>query len=43
MQYSRHMLYKCYLRNGTVYVPTVGKRGGAYVIMEPRRRCAGYR
>jgi hypothetical protein len=35
MQYSRHMLYTCYLRNGVVYVPTVGKRGGAYVIMEP--------
>ena len=35
MQYSRHMLYICYLRNGVVYVPTVGKRGGAYVIMEP--------
>jgi hypothetical protein len=35
MQYSRHMLYKCYLRDGIVYVPTVGKRGGAYVIMEP--------
>jgi hypothetical protein len=35
MQYSQHMLYTCYLRNGIVYVPTVGKRGGAYVIMEP--------
>ena len=29
------MLYKCYLRNGIVYVPTVGRRGGAYTIMEP--------
>jgi hypothetical protein len=29
------MYHKCYLRNGTVYVPTVGKRGGAYIVMEP--------
>lgn len=29
------MLYTCYLRDGIVYVPTVGKRGGAYVTMEP--------
>lgn len=35
MEYNRHMLYKSYLRNGIVYVPTIGKRGGAYVIMEP--------
>jgi hypothetical protein len=30
------MLYKCYLRNDVVYVPTVGRRGGgAYTIMDP--------
>ncbi len=29
------MLYTCYLRDGIVYVPTVGKRGGVYVTMEP--------
>lgn len=29
------MLYKCYLRNGIVYVPTVGKRGAVYTIIEP--------
>lgn len=29
------MLYTCYLRDGIVYVPTVGKRGGAHVTMEP--------
>lgn len=29
------MLYTCYLRKNTVYVPSVGRRGGAYVIMEP--------
>jgi hypothetical protein len=29
------MLYKCYLRNGVVYVPTVGKRGAVYTIIEP--------
>lgn len=29
------MLYKCYLRNGVVYVPTVGKQGGVYTIIEP--------
>ncbi len=29
------MLYNCYLRKGIVYVPTIGKRGGAYVVMEP--------
>lgn len=35
MQYSQHMAYKSYLRNGIVYVPTIGKRGGAYIVMEP--------
>jgi hypothetical protein len=35
MQYNRHMLFLSYLRNGTVYVPTIGRRGGAYVIREP--------
>jgi hypothetical protein len=35
MEYSRHMLHTCYLRNGIVYVSTVGKRGGAYVVVEP--------
>jgi hypothetical protein len=29
------MLYKSYLRNGTVYVPTIGNRGGVYIVMEP--------
>jgi hypothetical protein len=29
------MLYKCYLRTSIVYVPTVGKRGGAYTDIEP--------
>ena len=29
------MLYKCYLRKNVVYVPTVGRRGGAYVDIEP--------
>jgi hypothetical protein len=29
------MLYECYLRNDTVYVPTVGKRGAVYTIIEP--------
>lgn len=29
------MLYKCYLRNSIVYVPSIGKRGGAYVVIEP--------
>jgi hypothetical protein len=29
------MHHTCYLRNGTVYVPTVGKRGAVYVTMEP--------
>jgi hypothetical protein len=29
------MLYNCYLRNDIVYVPTVGKRGGAYTDIEP--------
>lgn len=29
------MLYNCYLRNGIVYVPTVGKRGGVYSDIEP--------
>jgi hypothetical protein len=29
------MLYNCYLRNGIVYVPTVGKRGGVYNDIEP--------
>jgi hypothetical protein len=29
------MLYKCYLRNGFVYVPAVGKRGGVYTVIEP--------
>jgi hypothetical protein len=29
------MLQKCYLRNAVVYIPTVGRRGGAYTIMEP--------
>ena len=29
------MLYSCYLRQGIVYVPTVGKRGGVYTMIEP--------
>ena len=29
------MLYKCYLRDGAVYVPTVGRRGGAYTDIDP--------
>jgi len=29
------MLYNCYLRNGVVYLPTTGKRGGAYTDIEP--------
>lgn len=29
------ILYKCYLRDGVVYVPTVGKRGGAYTDIDP--------
>jgi hypothetical protein len=29
------MLCKRYLRQGVVYVPTVGKRGGVYTIIEP--------
>lgn len=29
------MLYSCYLRQGTVYIPTVGRRGGAYTEIEP--------
>jgi hypothetical protein len=29
------MLYSCHLRQGIVYVPTVGKRGGAYTEIEP--------
>jgi hypothetical protein len=29
------MLYMCYLRKGFVYVPTVGKRGGVYTVIEP--------
>ena len=29
------MLHNCYLRDGVVYVPTVGKRGGAYTDIEP--------
>jgi hypothetical protein len=29
------MLYKCYLRKGVVYIPTVGKRGGAYTDIDP--------
>ena len=27
--------YTCYLRIGVVYVPTIGKRGGAYTDIEP--------
>ena len=29
------MLYNCYLRKSVVYVPTVGKRGGAYTDIDP--------
>jgi hypothetical protein len=29
------MLYTCYLRQGVVYVPTVGKRGAVYTMIEP--------
>ena len=29
------MLYTCYLRNGFVYVPTVGNRRGVYTLIEP--------
>jgi len=29
------MLFNCYLRNSIAYVPTVGKRGGAYTDIEP--------
>ena len=29
------MLHTCYLRDGIVYVPTVGKRGAVYTIIEP--------
>jgi hypothetical protein len=29
------MLYTCYLRDGVVYVPTVGKRGGVYTTIAP--------
>ncbi len=29
------MLSKYYLRNGSVYIPTVGRRGGAYATIEP--------
>jgi len=29
------MLYTCYLRNGVVYVPTVGNRRGVYTLIEP--------
>jgi hypothetical protein len=29
------MLYNCYLRPNIVYVPTVGRRGGAYTDIEP--------
>jgi hypothetical protein len=29
------MLYKSYLRKCVVYVPTVGKRGGAYADIDP--------
>jgi hypothetical protein len=29
------MLYKCYLRKGVVYVPTVGDRRGVYTLIEP--------
>jgi hypothetical protein len=29
------MFHHCYLRQGVLYVPTVGKRGGAYTDIEP--------
>jgi|SRR6185312_7878001 len=29
------MFHHCYLREGVLYVPTVGKRGGAYTDIEP--------
>jgi hypothetical protein len=29
------MLYKCYLKKGVVYVPTVGNRRGVYTSIEP--------
>lgn len=29
------MLYKCYLRNGIVYVPTVGNRRSVFTLIEP--------
>jgi hypothetical protein len=29
------MLYNCYLKQSLVYVPTVGRRGGAYTDIEP--------
>ncbi len=29
------MLHNCYLRSSFVYVPTVGRRGGAYTDIEP--------
>jgi hypothetical protein len=29
------MLYTCYLRNGIVYVPTVGNGRGVYTLIEP--------
>ena len=29
------MLHACYLRDGVVYVPTVGKRGAVYTIIDP--------
>ena len=29
------MLCTCYLKKNMVYVPSIGKRGGAYVVMEP--------
>jgi hypothetical protein len=29
------MLYNCYLRKSIVYVPAVGKRGGAYTDIDP--------
>jgi hypothetical protein len=29
------MLYKCYLKKGVVYVPTVGNRRGVYTLIEP--------
>lgn len=29
------MLYKCYLRKRIVYIPTAGKRGGAFADIDP--------